>query len=176
MIYLYVKTHNLTGLKYLGKTTHNPYNYNGSGKYWQRHLKEHGYSISTEIIFQTKDKEVFKNTAIFYSKLWNIVKSNEWANLTLEEGQGGSTNKGRKFGPKPEHIREKLRVEKGPRGPQKNPRKSGYKRPNYNPSPEARALMGRKGIPRGIESAKKAWITRRTNVIKSAVVLSFSSD
>jgi len=166
MIYLYVKTHNLTGLKYLGKTTHNPYKYNGSGKYWQRHLKEHGYDITTEVIFQSDSKETFKDVALYYSKLWNIVESNEWANLTLEEGQGGSTNKGRVFGPKPEHIREKLRVKKGPRGPQKNPRQPGYKRPSYNPSPEARALMGRKGIPRGPGAAKKAWKTRRANAVK----------
>jgi len=39
MVYLYVKIHNVTKLKYFGKTTKNPYNYKGSGLYWKRHLK-----------------------------------------------------------------------------------------------------------------------------------------
>ena len=38
MIYLYKKTHNKTGLKYLGKTiSKDPYTYSGSGVYWTRH-------------------------------------------------------------------------------------------------------------------------------------------
>jgi hypothetical protein len=36
---LYVKTHNITGLKYFGKTTNDPFKYKGSGKYWLDHLK-----------------------------------------------------------------------------------------------------------------------------------------
>jgi len=32
-IYLYKKTHNVTGLQYLGKTTRNPFTYKGSGVY-----------------------------------------------------------------------------------------------------------------------------------------------
>jgi hypothetical protein len=32
MISLYIKTHNTTGMKYLGKTTRNPFKYRGSGK------------------------------------------------------------------------------------------------------------------------------------------------
>jgi hypothetical protein len=40
-IYLYVKTHNNTGMKYLGKTTKpDPHKYPGSGKRWTRHLKK----------------------------------------------------------------------------------------------------------------------------------------
>jgi hypothetical protein len=91
MIYLYVKTHNITGLKYLGKTIKNPFVYKGSGLRWVRHLKEYGYDVTTEIIYATEDKNDFRKTAIYYSRLWNIVKSNEWANITEEEGQGGNT-------------------------------------------------------------------------------------
>lgn len=41
MIYLYVKTHNITGLKYLGKTNNkDPHSYKGSGKYWILHCKK----------------------------------------------------------------------------------------------------------------------------------------
>ena len=38
-MYLYVKTHNKSGLKYLGKTIQNPFKYKGSGTYWLRHIK-----------------------------------------------------------------------------------------------------------------------------------------
>jgi hypothetical protein len=56
--YLYIKTHNITGLKYFGKTTKkDPYSYIGSGEYWLSHLKIHGKNISTEIIGFFEDKE-----------------------------------------------------------------------------------------------------------------------
>lgn len=90
-IYLYVKTHNVTGLKYLGKTEKDPFKYNGSGKYWVRHLKRHGYDIKTEILLVTESKTELKETGIFFSKLFDIVKSEEWANLTEEKGDGISS-------------------------------------------------------------------------------------
>ena len=50
MIYLYIKTHNVTGLKYLGKTEScDPHKYKGSGKYWNIHLKKHGNDYSKQI-------------------------------------------------------------------------------------------------------------------------------
>ncbi len=56
-IYLYVKTHNVTGLKYLGKTSRtNPHEYQGSGIYWRSHLKKHGKDCSTEILKECKIK------------------------------------------------------------------------------------------------------------------------
>lgn len=98
IIYLYIKTHNETGLKYLGKTTKDPYKYNGSGVVWKSHIKKHGNNVTTEVIFEASDKDVFRETAIRYSKELNIVESPEWANLTIEEGQGGATygNRGKK--------------------------------------------------------------------------------
>ena len=89
MIYLYIKTHNITGLKYLGKTIKNPFKYRGSGKYWLRHLNKHGENLSTEIIFETENEEELKNTGIYFSKLYNVVESEEWANLKEEAGDGG---------------------------------------------------------------------------------------
>jgi hypothetical protein len=89
MIYLYLKTHNKTGLKYLGKTIRDPNIYHGSGLYWKRHLKEHGLNINTQILLATDDKDEFKETAIFFSRLFNIVKSKEWANFREETGHGG---------------------------------------------------------------------------------------
>jgi mevalonate pyrophosphate decarboxylase len=96
MIYLYLKTHNKTGLKYLGKTTRDPYIYKGSGVIWKCHLKKYGNDVSTKILFQSTDKNEFKNVAVHYSNLYNIVESTQFANLTIEEGQGGSTWIGRK--------------------------------------------------------------------------------
>jgi hypothetical protein len=91
MIYLYVKTHNKTGLKYLGKTVAiDPHLYKGSGKLWRLHCSKHGYDYTTEIIFQSESKEEIRKQGIHYSELWNIVKSREWANLTVEEGSGGA--------------------------------------------------------------------------------------
>lgn len=91
MIYLYLKTHNLTGLKYLGKTIKDPYEYSGSGIVWTRHLKSHGNDVTTEILFATNNKKLFRKVALEYSEKLNIVESQEFANLTREEGQGGQT-------------------------------------------------------------------------------------
>ena len=88
-IYLYIKTHRDTGIKYLGKTTRNPKTYHGSGLYWKRHLKEHGLNVETQILLATDDANEFKETAIFFSKLFNIVESKEWANFREETGHGG---------------------------------------------------------------------------------------
>lgn len=90
--YLYLKIHNKTGLKYLGKTIKtNVDKYRGSGKYWTNHINMHGYDVSTEILFETTDKEKLKEKGIYYSKLWNIVDNPEFANLRIEMGDGGDT-------------------------------------------------------------------------------------
>jgi len=93
-IYLYVKTHNKTGLKYFGKTIReNPYSYLGSGKVWRRHLKKYGNDISTEILDVYYDKEKCLKDAITFSNENNIVESKEWANLKIESLDGGDTSK-----------------------------------------------------------------------------------
>ena len=89
MIYLYVKTHNVTGLKYLGKTKNDPFKYKGSGKLWKLHIKKHGYDVTTEILLQTETEQEIKEKGKEFSILWNIVESKNWANLKLEEGDGG---------------------------------------------------------------------------------------
>lgn len=92
MIYLYVKTHNKTGLKYLGKTVKkDPHAYKGSGKVWRDHCSKHGYDYTTDILFQSEHNEEIREKGIYYSNLWNVVESKEWANLVLEEGGGGIT-------------------------------------------------------------------------------------
>ena len=92
MIYrLYKKTHKKTKLKYLGYTSSNdPHKYKGSGKYWCHHINKHGYDVDTEILFETNNKEELRARGLYYTKLWNIVDSREWANLKPESGNGGT--------------------------------------------------------------------------------------
>lgn len=90
MIYLYVKTHNQTGMRYLGQTTSkDPYKYPGSGKYWKLHLKKHGSNFSTEIIKECTSVKEVKQWGEYYSNLWNVVNDPSWANLKPETGDGG---------------------------------------------------------------------------------------
>jgi len=90
MIYLYIKTHLETGLKYFGKTTKNPENYKGSGKYWKKHLKKHGNYVKTEILNVFDNEKECTNFALEFSKRNNIVESNKWANLIDENGLDGA--------------------------------------------------------------------------------------
>lgn len=92
-IFLYKKTHLVTGLNYLGKTiSKDPHKYRGSGKYWLNHIKKHGYLVNTEILKECQTSEELKEWGSYYSELWNVVKSNEWANLRPESGDGGTTS------------------------------------------------------------------------------------
>lgn len=92
IIYLYIKTHNETGLKYLGMTRQDPHTYMGSGKRWKRHLKKHGNDVHTEILFQSTNLEDIKHRGLELSDRWNIVESDEFANLVPEQGSGGWIN------------------------------------------------------------------------------------
>lgn len=97
MIYLYLKTHNVTGLKYLGKTEQDPFIYKGSGERWKRHIKKHGYDVTTEILFATKDREKFKSVALYFSEKLNIVEDINFANWVPEQGDGGDTSSSPNF-------------------------------------------------------------------------------
>lgn len=88
-IYLYKKTHRKTGLKYLGKTVQDPFEYKGSGKKWKDHLSKHGDDIETEILFESTSNDEIREKGIYYSDLWNVIENPEWANLVREEGSGG---------------------------------------------------------------------------------------
>src|SRR4051812_43035586 len=97
MLFLLVKTHNKTGLKYLCKhfgTRKSCFKYVGSGKYWKQHLKKHGRNITTNILIETDSINEFSMFGVAYSKLWDIVKSNEWANLCVENGKHGPITRG----------------------------------------------------------------------------------
>lgn len=108
--YLYVKTHNITGLKYLGQTKKkDPHMYKGSGKYWLLHLKKHGKDYTTEILCECKSKEELKEKGLYYSQLLNVVESREWANLIEETGGGAGGKKGI---PRSEETKDKIRQNK----------------------------------------------------------------
>ena len=89
--YLYVKTCNHCGKKYFGKTTeNNPYKYRGSGVHWKRHLKKHKCSYTTEIIGCYENKLDLVAEALVFSTIYNIVESDEWFNLCVENGLDGA--------------------------------------------------------------------------------------
>jgi len=94
-IYLYIKTHNKTGLKYLGQTkSKDPHRYKGSGSYWLDHLKVHGNDYTTDILHECDSKKEIKRLGTYYSNLWDIVEARDelgkklWANLKPETGDG----------------------------------------------------------------------------------------
>jgi len=106
---LYIYKHNITGLKYFGKTTRFfkesellSY-YKGSGSYWNHHLKKHGKDISVEIYGIYNLNEV-ESIALKFSEDNNIVNAiNEsgdrkgkkvWANEKPENGLDGGSIKG----------------------------------------------------------------------------------
>jgi hypothetical protein len=86
IIYLYIKTHNVTGLKYLGKTSKDPFTYFGSGIYWKQHIKQYGKDIRTEILKECTSKEELSKWGRYYSDLWDVAKSSDWANKIPETG------------------------------------------------------------------------------------------
>jgi hypothetical protein len=98
IIYLYVKTHNKTGLKYLGKTKNDPNKYSGSGLVWKEHIKEHGLDIYTQVLKECNTKEELSYWGRFYSKLYKVTSSMDdygnriWANKIDETGGGDGSN------------------------------------------------------------------------------------
>lgn len=88
-IYLYHKRHRKTGLNYFGKTTKEPYDYLGSGKYWRRHLNKHGIDVETINVWEFNEQEECTKFALCFSKENNIVESKEWVNLKDEDGKDG---------------------------------------------------------------------------------------
>ena len=92
-IYLLLKTHNDTKLKYLCKhygTEESCFTYTGSGTYWKNHIKKHGNNVETIIVDVFDDIESFKKVSIALSEELDIVNSKEYANLVIEDGHGGA--------------------------------------------------------------------------------------
>ena len=89
-IYLYIKQHSVTGLKYFGMTRQrNPFSYKGSGLHWLRHLKNHRNLIETLEVWGFDNQDLCTEFALSFSKNNNIVESKEWANLREENALDG---------------------------------------------------------------------------------------
>lgn len=96
---LYIATHNITGIKYFGKTKRwftekdLQENYHGSGPYWVNHLKKYGDDVTMEIygIFSLneEDGDYVEPIALKFSEENDIVESDEWRNQNPENGLGG---------------------------------------------------------------------------------------
>ena len=93
-IYLYIKQHSITKLKYFGKTYKDPNKYMGSGKHWLRHIKKHGINYVETIWYQLfTDEQELITYALNFSIQNNIVESSQWANLKNENGLDGGFDK-----------------------------------------------------------------------------------
>jgi len=92
--YLYIKKHSITGLKYFGKTSKkDPYKYLGSGKYWKKHIKKHGKQfVETLWVSELYYDTSIIDHALHFSNENNIVLSDDWANLVMENGIDGGVS------------------------------------------------------------------------------------
>ena len=96
---LYIATHNITGLKYFGKTTKYlseellQQKYHGSGSDWKKHLSKYGDNVTMKLIgvysLNPEDDNYVEPIALKLSNKWDIVKSSLWANRKLENGLDG---------------------------------------------------------------------------------------
>jgi len=69
----------------------------GSGKYWTRHINQHGKEHVVTLWYQLFDsQELLTDFALLFSEHWDIVKSKDWANLMPENGLTGYVKGGRK--------------------------------------------------------------------------------
>lgn len=110
-----IKTHCRTGLKYLCVTTKDDHNaYLGSGKYWRRHLKEHGEDFKTEVLVELPELclSTFNALCLRESVANDVVESKDWANLCYETGYQTGTL-GRKYSKE-----SKLKMSESQRGKQ----------------------------------------------------------
>lgn len=97
MYYLMIKEIEQTGLKYLCKRkqsrkSDDHISYKGSGKLWRRILNAHPeYTIKTTVLGLYDRDDLYKY-GLYYSNLYKIVESDDWANLMPEQGDGGITH------------------------------------------------------------------------------------
>ena len=174
--WLYVKQHDLTGLKYFGKTTaKDPTKYKGSGKYWNDHLKHHGNEITTLWCKLFDDKQLLIEFALKFSKDNNIIESCSWANLIDENGidgwQPGQQREFKKRKPLSEEHKAKLRAARAKQIITEETRKKisdakkgkGYTRKPHSEETKRKISQGNKGKVR-TEEAKLKYSTAKRNV------------
>jgi len=173
--YLYIKQHSITGLKYFGKTTGNPYKYNGSGKRWKSHIKVHGKKhIKTIWVSEVYTDTSITEFALKFSIENDIVNSKEWANLIMENGLDGcpfgekhteetkakqsASKKGKKRGPHTEETKAKQSASaKGKKRSEESKAKQSVTMTGVHQSEETKAKRSTTltGIPRSEETKTK---------------------
>jgi hypothetical protein len=170
--WLYIKQHNQSGLKYFGRTTQkNPVKYRGSGKYWSRHLTVHGNDVTTLWCHLFTEKDSLIRFATYFSIMNNIVESEVWANLDIENGLNG-TSAGKKFGPHTEDWKKnasKIMKGKSPwckgkkLGPYSEERKSKLrgKRKPFSEESKKNMSNAKKGKTFSEETKKKMSLSRK---------------
>ncbi len=91
---LYLRKHNVTGMKYLGWSKDpNARNYEDRESVWSKHLKEHGNDYTTEILFESEDPNEVTTRAVGYSIANQIWDNPKFANQMLENARTGSVTK-----------------------------------------------------------------------------------
>jgi hypothetical protein len=179
MTYLYIKEHNVTGLRYFGKTKSDPSKYLGSGTYWKKHIAKHGKDIKTIWSKQFDDLVECEEFALAFSDLFDIVESNEWANLTIETSKDGRFDqagaKNPMFG-KSHTIESRLLISQSKIGLKQSPatianrvaKTTGQKRPK-----QSLALSGKNnpnfGKPMSAETKAKMIATKLAKRLKETV-------
>jgi hypothetical protein len=152
--YLMVKTHNITGLKYLCQTKKkDPYKYLGSGIEWTKHLRKYGKTVRTEVILETSNKQELNDKGRHYSNLWKILTSVDdfgnriWANSIPETGGGPGV-------PNPTDEINQKRAEKL--------KGRVFPHMKLSPSAETRQKMSdwQKGVPKGPMSEEQKQLRR----------------
>lgn len=159
-IYLYIKRHKVTGLKYFGKTTKsNPHSYPGSGKYWNRHCNEHGKGdafIETTHVWEFTNQDECTEFALNFSRDNNIVESKEWANLVEENGlDGGDRSAYRVYTPLSESSKQKMTQSKLGKSPWNKGKKIGVGG-NKNPRTLEQKEKIRQSVLKTIAAKKSA--------------------
>lgn len=112
----------------------------------------------------------FKEKGIYYSRLWNIVESDKWANLAEESGEGGGK-------PSKETRRKMSEKKKGKSPPNKGKSpseetknklsESGKKRPPVSEETKNKLSEKRKGRISGMKGKKQSEKTKELIRIKA---------
>jgi len=142
MYYLMIKEIEQTGLKYLCKRKMNlndpedHLRYKGSGKLWRRTLKAHPEYTVTTVVLGIFNKEDLIKWGQYYSDLYNIVESKQWANLIKELGDGGDTSSTDAYKESIKHRR-------------KNPYNRLYKTVHNPNTGEIRRILPHQIVPNG---------------------------
>ena len=173
MITLYIKRHNHTGLRYFGKTVRDAERYAGSGTYWRNHLSTHGPDIVTEWTKTFECQTECTEFAQAFSEIFDIVASDEWANLVDEDGRGGAKPKGYqcawKGKKRPDHAEKMRHIMSGQNNPMhgREPWNKGMTGISLGPNAmkahpgKKNGMFGKTHSDEARQKMRDAWIKRK---------------